>query len=169
MTKTNQSRSSMVSEVDEHIIVWSTPQGLPRAHTSLLSLENLQENLRPQVLPHVVLGHLVVHVRSVGLQRTQLIWIVEDSHWSRLSRHCALVGWDHSVSTPALLCHKDTAQGTQTRGISCLSVILYGRRIGGFHAQEGLCFGALSCELRISTNESEPLCERGSCWNCELV
>ena len=28
------------------------------------------------------------------------------------SRYCALIGWDHGVATPALLCHKDTAQGT---------------------------------------------------------
>ena len=73
MTKTNQSRSSMVSEVDEHIIVWSTPQGLPRAHTSLLSLENLEENVRPEVLPSVVLGNSVVNISPVWLQRSQLI------------------------------------------------------------------------------------------------
>ena len=30
------------------------------------------------------------------------------------SRYCALIGWDHSVATPALLCHKDRAQGTQS-------------------------------------------------------
>ena len=30
----------------------------------------------------------------------------------------------HSVATPALLCH------TTTRGISCLSLVLYGIRIG---------------------------------------
>ena len=28
-------------------------------------------------------------------------------------RYCALIGGDHSDSTPALLCHKDTAQGPQ--------------------------------------------------------
>ena len=28
------------------------------------------------------------------------------------ARHCALIGWDHGVATPALLYHKDTAQGT---------------------------------------------------------
>ena len=30
-----------------------------------------------------------------------------------LSRYCALIGWDHGVATPALLCYKDTAQDTQ--------------------------------------------------------
>ena len=30
-----------------------------------------------------------------------------------LSRYCALIGWDHDA-TPALLCHVDTAQGTQS-------------------------------------------------------
>ena len=30
------------------------------------------------------------------------------------SRYCALIGWNHCVATPALLCHKDTAQGTQS-------------------------------------------------------
>ena len=34
----------------------------------------------------------------------------------------------HSVATPALLCHKEPAQGT-TRGISCLSLVLYGIRM----------------------------------------
>ena len=48
------------------------------------------------------------------------------------SRYCALIGWDHSVALPALLCHKDTAQGTQR-----ISLCLYGRRatiIDSFHA-----------------------------------
>ena len=34
---------------------------------------------------------------------------VEHSHWSRLSRYCALIGWDHSDATPVLLCHKHKA------------------------------------------------------------
>ena len=25
-------------------------------------------------------------------------------------RYCALIGWDHDVATPALLCHKDTVK-----------------------------------------------------------
>ena len=29
------------------------------------------------------------------------------------SRHCALIGWDHSVATPALLCHKEPAKGNK--------------------------------------------------------
>ena len=28
------------------------------------------------------------------------------------SRYCVLIGWDRVVATSALLCHKDTAQGT---------------------------------------------------------
>ena len=40
------------------------------------------------------------------------------------SRYCALIGWNHSVATPVLLHHKDTAQGP-TRGISRLSLCLY--------------------------------------------
>ena len=39
---------------------------------------------------------------------------VETSHWSRLSRHCTLIGWDNCKAAPAPLCHKDTAQGTQS-------------------------------------------------------
>ena len=33
-----------------------------------------------------------------------------------LPSYCALIGWDHDVATPALLCHKDKdiAQGTQS-------------------------------------------------------
>ena len=31
-------------------------------------------------------------------------------------RYCALIGWNHSVATPALLCHKGTAQGTHNAG-----------------------------------------------------
>ena len=59
----------------------------------------------------------------------------------------------HSVATPALLCHKEPAQGIQSpllgalgrnapsRGISCLSLVLYGIRIGGFHAGKGSPIG----------------------------
>ena len=39
---------------------------------------------------------------------------VEHSYWSRPSRYCALIGWDHRVASPALLCHKEPAQGTQS-------------------------------------------------------
>ena len=39
---------------------------------------------------------------------------VELPHWSRFSRYCDLIGLDQSVATTALLCHKDTAQGTQS-------------------------------------------------------
>ena len=51
------------------------------------------------------------------------------SEWTTLigpdpSRYCALIGWDHGVARPALLCHKGTAQGTQST--SCLSLCLYG-------------------------------------------
>ena len=51
--------------------------------------------------------------------------------------HPATVLWLVEIvcnATPALLCHKDTVQGTQSpllhRGISCLSLFLYGIRIG---------------------------------------
>ena len=37
----------------------------------------------------------------------------------------------HSVPTPALLCNKEPAQGTQS-SISCLSLCLHDLRIGGF-------------------------------------
>ena len=36
---------------------------------------------------------------------------LEHSHWSDPSRYCALIGWDHNA---ALICHKDTAQGSQS-------------------------------------------------------
>ena len=42
--------------------------------------------------------------------------------------------------TPALLCHKDTAQVTQSPlswlDIFCISLFLYGGSKGGFHAQK---------------------------------
>ena len=45
------------------------------------------------------------------------------------SRYFALIGWDHGVAMPALLCHKDTAQGTQIRWqgafMYCLSLSLW--------------------------------------------
>ena len=31
-----------------------------------------------------------------------------------LSNYCALIGSDHSVATPALLCHKEPFQGIQS-------------------------------------------------------
>ena len=49
---------------------------------------------------------------------SQLETRVEHSHWSRSLRHCALIGWLHSVATPILLWHKDTA----LENISCLSL-----------------------------------------------
>ena len=41
------------------------------------------------------------------------------AEWSTLigpdpSRHCALIGWDHGVATPALLCHKEPARRIQS-------------------------------------------------------
>ena len=42
-----------------------------------------------------------------------------------LSRHCALIGCDHGVATPALLCHKDTVQDTHISTLSlCLNVFM---------------------------------------------
>ena len=43
--------------------------------------------------------------------RSSLSFFLE-SEWRPLidrgpSRHCALIGWDHDVATPALLCHKE--------------------------------------------------------------
>ena len=67
-------------------------------------------------------------------------------HWSKCSKYCALISRDHRdtalrlvdfkvmLSTPALLCHKEPAQ---SRGISCLSLVLYHIRIGGFNAGKG--------------------------------
>ena len=50
-----------------------------------------------------------------------------------------LLGVD-SDATPALLCHKGPAQGTLsplcTWGISCLSLVPYGMKIGGFNARK---------------------------------
>ena len=44
--------------------------------------------------------------------------------------------------TPALLCHKNTAQGMQNAhemgGILCLLLVLYGIRIGGFQERKGI-------------------------------
>ena len=69
-----------------------------------------------------------------------LLFRVEYSHWLRLSRYCALIGWDHSVATPALLCYKDKTQGT--RDISRLLLVLFGISIGGFHVKKESILGA---------------------------
>ena len=68
---------------------------------------------------------------------TVLIWPPD---WSTLiGRYCrdhALIGRGlHSVATPALLCHKQPAQGTQKPllGFSCLLLVLYGRRAPIIH------------------------------------
>ena len=39
---------------------------------------------------------------------------------------------DHSVATPALLCHKDTVW----KSISCLSPCLYGLRVASMHRKD---------------------------------
>ena len=59
-----------------------------------------------------------------ALQGTELefsgLQIEFKAEWSTLigpdpSRHCDLIGWDHIIdATPALLCHKEPAQGTQS-------------------------------------------------------
>ena len=72
-----------------------------------------------------------LHVGSAPVVR------VKTSHWSRLSGHCALIGWVHSSATPALLCHIEPAQD-----ISCLTLCLYGIRMGGFHAGKGSITGS---------------------------
>ena len=51
-------------------------------------------------------------------------------------------GWDHGVATPALLCHKDTAQKhpkTSTMGISCLS--LWHKSDSSRSQTSDLCYG----------------------------
>ena len=50
-------------------------------------------------------------------------WYPVQSPWAAWTRH----GWINMLMTPALLCHKDTAQGTQSpllEGISCPSLCL---------------------------------------------
>ena len=39
--------------------------------------------------------------------------------------YCALIGWEHFLAPLALLCHKDTAQGSQSLG-TFLSLCLHG-------------------------------------------
>ena len=67
-------------------------------------------------------GHLLLdegQTRQAGpdpdQQRVSSVLPALRSEWGTLigpdtSRHCALIGWDHGVATPAVLCHKDTAQ-----------------------------------------------------------
>ena len=78
---------------------------------------------------------------SVGL--SCIIWLLSGllsfigADW--FTRDCALIGWILTLLKQALLCHKDTAQGTQIpplRGIFCLSLCLYGIRVAFMHRQD---------------------------------
>ena len=51
------------------------------------------------------------------------------------SRYCALIGWDHSNATPALLCHKEPDQGIQSPLLGAFLAFRWS--LGGFHAQKG--------------------------------
>ena len=68
--------------------------------------------------------------------------------WLSLVESFKVLKYFHGVAMRALLCHKEPAQGTHNApialgGILCLSLVLYGIRIGGFHAQKGSTIGAL--------------------------
>ena len=104
--------------------IQDTPQfdgGKTGGHDRNLSLPLLCRNDRPGTLVfrlhhlHLPLSdqlrHHSLHSRlSPGQHPGQ--------QWSTLigpdpSRYSALIGWDHGAATPALLCHRDTAQGIQ--------------------------------------------------------
>ena len=57
---------------------------------------------------------------------------VETSHWSRHPRYCALIGWDLN---PALLCHKETAQGSKSP-LTNLSLCLHGIKMASMHEKD---------------------------------
>ena len=74
------------------------------------------------------------------------------SHWSSsyitalsLVKSFKGITYFQSDATPALLCHKEPAQGTLsplcTMGISCLSLVPYGIKIGGFNARKESVIG----------------------------
>ena len=55
-----------------------------------------------------------------------------------INQDCALIGWILMLLTPALLCHKDTTQGTQSpilEAFLAFAVSLWYK--SGFHAQKG--------------------------------
>ena len=106
-----------------------------------------------------------------------------DIHWLRyiqallslveLLHYCALISRElHSDATPALLWHKELAQRTK-RSISCLSLVLYGIRIGSLYlsCMEKSFWGWLLCTERIY-----PLCHNAA-WiyldvsvrSCEMI
>ena len=62
------------------------------------------------------------------------------SHWSRANDvWLLLVEMVHGVAPPALLCHKEPYHSTpSTRGISCLSLILYDIRVASMHGKDPL-------------------------------
>ena len=95
---------------------------------------------------------------------TQPLW----TEWSTLigpdpSKYCALIGWDNEVCTPALSCHKDTAEGTQrplTRGISCLLLLLYDTERHYYKAPLSPCYNRdfASATSSDCLSWSGPLC-----------
>ena len=99
------------------------------------------------------------------------------SHWSRNVEVClSLV---ESVAAPALLCHKEPARRIQSpllgaleRKIplggyfACSSLVLYGIRIGGFHARKGSIMGRPLWHKRagVAIPRLEPRHRGGPVW-----
>ena len=84
----------------------------------------------------VLQGEIVLVVSGVGRPVNQ------SSHLSlvQVQRGSALIGRElHSVTTPAILCHKEPARASKDlTGLSvCSSLVLYGIKIVGFHARKG--------------------------------
>ena len=72
-------------------------------------------------------------------------------------RASALIGRElHSVATPALLCHKEPARASKAYFV-CPSLVLYGIRIGGFHAQKGSIIGASNTKADYNRTMIDPL------------
>ena len=82
------------------------------------------QSLQPDLALVLKVSYLTVCVLGLGINLLLLTIIVgrlgvETSHWSR---YCALIGWDDSLVEFSSR-HPNT---TTTRGISCLSLCLYG-------------------------------------------
>ena len=61
--------SAVVSEIYKDIVIRSWTQGLARSHVGvdLLSLENLEEDVRADAATYIVLGHPMVHISAIGM------------------------------------------------------------------------------------------------------
>ena len=78
----------------------------------VVSLRHVSHHYLPAPLLSLGDPHLTPGQDVEGVPHCSLPDRMVHFYWSDLLRYCALISWNHDISRPALLSHKDTAEGT---------------------------------------------------------